>query len=205
MLAHVWSGTKCNSTLKPSKNILGPVGIIFMLMDFSPNCPHCVSKFLTSRIFIFQIQLYNSLPLNSLSQWAGDLSKREIPRWARRLIFGTYCRIYQVNLDEAIESDLTQYPTLNEFFRRKLKPECRPIDQNADLVVPCDGKVLHCGVITDENQVEQVKGMTYTLNEFLGGSYNNLQIKDEVNLFFNILLFRTGCLTLKWWKLNGSE
>ena len=114
----------------------------------------------------------------------------EIPRWARRLIFGTYCRIYQVNLDEAIESDLTQYPTLNEFFRRKLKPECRPIDQNADLVVPCDGKVLHCGVITDENQVEQVKGMTYTLNEFLGGSYNNLQIKDEVNLFLNILLFR---------------
>ena len=51
-------------------------------------------------------------------------------------------------------------------------------------------KVLHCGVITDENQVEQVKGMTYTLNEFLGGSYNNLQIKDEVNLFLKILLFR---------------
>ena len=32
--------------------------------------------------------------------------------------------------------------------------------------------------------------MTYTLNEFLGGSYNNLQIKDEVNLFLKILLFR---------------
>ena len=158
--------------------------------------------FLNSRIFIFQIQLYNSLPLNSLSQWAGDLSKREIPRWARRLIFGTYCRIYQVNLDEAIERDLTQYPTLNEFFRRKLKPECRPIDQNADLVVPCDGKVLHCGVITDENQVEQVKGMTYTLNEFLGESYNNLQIKDEVNwayllmhLFLKNLLFPTKRVT----------
>ena len=73
-----------------------------------------------------------------LNEWS--LSKREIPTWARRLIFGTYCRLYQVNLDEAIESDLTQYPTLNEFFRRKLKPECRPIDQNADLVVPCDGK-----------------------------------------------------------------
>jgi len=136
----------------------------------------------------WKIQLYNSLPLNSLSQWAGDLSKREIPRWARRLIFGTYCWFYQVNLDEAIESDLTQYPTLNEFFRRKLKPECRPIDQNADLVVPCDGKVLHCGVITDENQVEQVKGMTYTLNEFLGESYNNLQIKDE-NCLHQIIMY----------------
>ena len=32
--------------------------------------------------------------------------------------------------------------------------------------------------------------MTYTLNEFLGGSYNNLQIKEEVNLLVKILLFR---------------
>ena len=62
-----------------------------------------------------------------------------------------------------------------------LKPECRPIDPNADMVVPCDGKVLHCGVITDENQVEQVKGMTYTLNEFLGVSYNNVPVKEGVS------------------------
>ena len=32
--------------------------------------------------------------------------------------------------------------------------------------------------------------MTYALNEFLGGSYNNLQIKEEVNLLVKILLFR---------------
>ena len=123
------------------------------------------------------------MPLNSLSQWFGELSKREIPKWARRIIFGTYCQIYQVNMDEAIQSDLTQFPSLNEFFRRKLKPDCRPIDTETDLVVPCDAKVLHCGVITDENQVEQVKGMTYALNEFLGGSHNELPTKEGVCLF----------------------
>ena len=32
--------------------------------------------------------------------------------------------------------------------------------------------------------------MTYALNEFLGGSYNNLQIKEEVNLLVKILLIR---------------
>ena len=124
----------------------------------------------------WKIHLYNSLPLNQLSQWMGNMSKREIPKWARKPIFGLYCQIYDVNMNEAYESDLTKYPTLNEFFRRKLKPGCRQIDQKADLIAPCDAKVLHCGVITDENQVEQVKGMTYALNEFLGKAYNDLSV-----------------------------
>ena len=140
----------------------------------------CMCILHIKRWFFFQIHLYNSLPLKALSQWIGDLSKREIPKWARRPIYGTYCQIYEVNLNEAIESDLTKYSNLNEFFRRKLKPECRPIDEETDLIAPCDAKVLHCGVITDENQVEQVKGMTYSLNEFLGGSFNKLPFKEEV-------------------------
>ena len=56
------------------------------------------------------------------------------------------------------------------------------------MVVPCDAKVLHCGVITDENQVEQVKGMTYALNEFLGGSHNDLPVKEGVSFIFEHFL-----------------
>ena len=33
---------------------------------------------------------------------------------------------------------------------------------------PCDGKVFGCGPISDTDNVEQVKGMTYSLQEFLG-------------------------------------
>ena len=113
-----------------------------------------------------------------MSQWAGDLSKREIPRWARRLIFGTYCRIYQVNLDEAIESDLTQYPTLNEFFRRKLKPECRPIDQNCDLVVPCDDKGgFH---LVDLIIMELRNKMTCYNSMFLIGCNYSIQTEEKI-------------------------
>ena len=36
------------------------------------------------------------------------------------------------------------------------------------LVSPCDGKVFGCGPISDTDNVEQVKGMTYSLQEFLG-------------------------------------
>jgi len=51
-----------------------------------------------------------------------------------------------------------------------LKPDCRPIDDQVELVSPCDGKVLHCGPIDmkDDGQVEQVKGMTYSLSDFIG-------------------------------------
>ena len=36
-------------------------------------------------------------------------------------------------------------------------------------VSPCDGTVLHLGPV-DSGRLEQVKGVTYTLNKFLGPS-----------------------------------
>ena len=150
----------------------------------------------------WKISFYNSLPLDALSRFVGDLSKKEIPIFARNTIFGAYCNFYGVNIEEAVESDISKYRTLSEFFRRKLKPGVRPIDVQSELVAPCDGKVLHCGAIGDENQVEQVKGMTYKLSEFLGTS--NIPVKSEVFLdrylsyvflaysTFILLFFRTA-------------
>ena len=115
----------------------------------------------------FKVKLYNSLPLESLSKAAGKLSHRQIPEIFRPLIFGSYCKLFHVNMEEAQVSDIKQYKTLNEFFRRRLKSEVRPISQTP-LVSPCDGKVFTCGPISDTDNVEQVKGMTYSLKEFLG-------------------------------------
>ena len=130
----------------------------------------------------WKISFYNSLPLDILSQLMGDLSRKKIPEFARKPIFNSYCKFYEVNIDEALESDVKQYKTLSEFFRRKLKPGTRKIDEISEIVAPCDGKVLHCGVISDENQVEQVKGMTYSLEEFLGRS--NIPLKTEVITYY---------------------
>ena len=105
-----------------------------------------------------------------MSRLAGSISRVYIPEFARPWIFGPYCKHYKVNMEEAEQADITQYSTLSEFFTRSLKPECRPIDCKVDLISPCDGKVLHLGPITDENQIEQVKGMTYSLQEFIGES-----------------------------------
>lgn len=103
-----------------------------------------------------KVHAYNSLPLESVSRFVGHLSRCELPKWLRTSLLGAYCRHFGVKIEEAVISDLSQYRSVNEFFRRKLRPECRPIDVKADLVSPCDGKVLHCGPVSKDGLVEQV-------------------------------------------------
>ena len=74
---------------------------------------------------------------------------------------------YLSSLSEVSESDLHNYPNLASFFYRNLKPGVRPIDPSAALVSPADGRVLQMGTI-ERGEVEQVKGMTYTLEALLG-------------------------------------
>lgn len=68
------------------------------------------------------------------------------------------------------EPDLHVYPNLASFFYRTLKPGARPLDPNPNsLSSPADGRVLQFGLI-DSGEVEQVKGMTYSLDALLGTS-----------------------------------
>ena len=60
------------------------------------------------------------------------------------------------------------YPNLASFFYRTLKPGVRPLDDKPSAVLsPADGRVLQFGMI-ENGEVEQVKGMTYTLEALLG-------------------------------------
>ena len=72
------------------------------------------------------------------------------------------------SLAEAAESDLHRYKNLASFFYRALKPGVRPIGTNTSaLLSPADGRVLQYGMI-ENGEVEQVKGMTYSLDALLG-------------------------------------
>jgi len=74
------------------------------------------------------------------------------------------------SLSEVSEPDLHVYPNLAAFFYRTLKPGVRPLDANQNaLLSPADGRVLQFGSITG-GEVEQVKGMTYSLDALLGTS-----------------------------------
>ncbi len=74
------------------------------------------------------------------------------------------------SISEIYESDLHVYPNLASFFYRTLKPGVRPLDDKPSaLLSPADGRVLQFGMI-ENGEVEQVKGMTYSLEALLGTS-----------------------------------
>lgn len=83
-------------------------------------------------------------------------------------MFGRVGADHIVSLSEVSEPDIHVYPNLASFFSRTLKPGARPLDTNASaLLSPADGRVLQFGII-EHGEVEQVKGMTYSLDALLG-------------------------------------
>lgn len=119
----------------------------------------------------WQVYVYSALPLKTISRLWGQFNAIELPVWMRRPGYRFYAYVFGVNLDEVAEDDLTIYRNLGEFFFRELKSGARPIDPHATLVSPADGKILHSGVVAGR-EVEQVKGMTYSLDALLGREPN---------------------------------
>ncbi|KAG8989680.1 phosphatidylserine decarboxylase 1 [Tulasnella sp. JGI-2019a] len=122
----------------------------------------------------WQVHVLGSLPLRNLSRLWGYLNSLELPVWSRAAGFRFYAWVFNCNLDEIEHSDnLSHYVSLGDFFYRKLKPGMRPIAE-ASLVSPADGKILHYGVIdtTEGYRIEQVKGVTYSLDGLLGLARN---------------------------------
>ena len=72
------------------------------------------------------------------------------------------------SLDEIEEPDLHNFPNLAAFFYRTLKPGVRPLDPDHNaLLSPADGRLLQFGKLSG-GDIEQVKGMTYTIDALLG-------------------------------------
>ncbi|KAF7377789.1 Phosphatidylserine decarboxylase proenzyme 1, mitochondrial [Mycena sanguinolenta] len=100
----------------------------------------------------WQIHVMGALPLRNMSRLWGYVNSLELPVWFRPYGFRLYASAFGCNLDEIEPADLTAYPSLGAFFYRALKD---------------DGTVLHFGQVTDR-RVEQVKGLTYSLDALLG-------------------------------------
>ncbi|KIJ58765.1 hypothetical protein HYDPIDRAFT_102005 [Hydnomerulius pinastri MD-312] len=114
----------------------------------------------------WQVHVLGALPLRNMSRVWGYMNSVELPIWIRPYGFRLYAYVFGCNLEEIEPSDLTQYASLGDFFYRKLKAGARPVD-NAVIVSPADGTVLHFGTV-ENLRVEQVKGITYSLDALLG-------------------------------------
>jgi phosphatidylserine decarboxylase len=113
-----------------------------------------------------QVHILGALPLRNLSRLWGWLNSFELPVWLRPIGFKMYAFFFGCDLTEIEPADLREYPSLGAFFYRSLAPGTRPI-ADAALVSPADGTVLHFGAVQGA-RVEQVKGLTYSLDALLG-------------------------------------
>ena len=112
--------------------------------------------------------LFYILPHHAIS-WVMFKSARM--QWSplKNLIIRIYTDLNPVKMHEAIEENMFAYASLNAFFTRALKPECRPFDENeTNWLCPVDGSVSQAQAIK-QGRVFQAKGHDYSLLELLAG------------------------------------
>jgi len=125
----------------------------------------------------------------------GYINSFQLPVILRSPLYRLWGWIFKCNLEES-KYPLEDYTCLQDFFSRPLKIGLRPISDEI-LTSPVDGTILTCGLVT--NQIEQVKGQSYTLSNFLGPNFKqtrpNTSIVDEneeiVSILSNKKLFQT--------------
>lgn len=122
--------------------------------------------------------LTNRLPRRLLTQFIGWFSRIEqapIPR----LSISLWRLFSDLDLSDA---GIRRFRSMNECFTRQLKAGARPIDPDPSILVsPCDAIVGACGTVVG-NELLQIKGFPYTLDDLLGRSADAYQNGRYVTL-----------------------
>ena len=108
------------------------------------------------------------IPQHLLSRLAGRVAECEWP-WLKNGFIKWFIRRYDVDMQEAADSEPHNYKNFNAFFTRELKPDARAIaaDDGA-IACPADGAISQLGNI-ESGRIFQAKGQHYSLVELLGG------------------------------------
>lgn len=114
---------------------------------------------------ILKVSLKRLLPGTALSRFAGFMANCQHPYVSQWLIRYFLSR-HDVNLSEAVNSDITSYISFNAFFTRALRAELRPVAQSV-CICPADGAISELGEILHD-QILQAKGHTYSIAALLG-------------------------------------
>lgn len=109
----------------------------------------------------------------------GVWTRKKVPYYLRSILFGFYSYYFGVVTDDMVKS-FSEYETINSFFTREVKP--RSINQDPGIMVsPADSKILSVDRVTKDS-VLAVKGVDYSLGQFLYGQDVTLSEKDLLDM-----------------------
>lgn len=113
------------------------------------------------------------LPHHAVSRVVFWLTRRN-GAWVTPVI-KRFVALFHVEMQDAVEPDISTYSTFNAFFTRALKPDTRPIASGVDeIACPADGRISAMGSI-ENARVFQAKGKDYSLAALLADE----QLADE--------------------------
>ncbi|MDN4587293.1 phosphatidylserine decarboxylase [Xenophilus aerolatus] len=118
---------------------------------------------MSNRFAVLPQYIYPKQALTSFAGWVAGKERGSVTTWIVR----RFVAKYDVNMAEAVESDISRYASFNDFFTRALKPGARPI-ADAPLVCPVDGAISQFGPIAGD-QIFQAKGHAYSTTALVGG------------------------------------
>jgi phosphatidylserine decarboxylase len=127
-------------------------------------------------------------PKRTFSTALGAVARIPVPQAARAAVYRAWAHRFGIDLGE-VELPLEDYPTLDEFFTRRLRDGARPVDPDPDVAVsPVDGEVLELGGL-EGGLLLQAKGCEYTVGalladtaraeRYLGGAYVTLYLSPR--------------------------
>jgi phosphatidylserine decarboxylase len=124
------------------------------------------------------VALQYLLPHHLLSRLMHSIARVET-KTVKDLLIRRAIAWYQVDMQEALESDPSYYRSFNEFFTRALRPEARPVTQQPnEIACPADGTLSQAGDI-EAGYLFQAKGHDYSLFELLGGDLELTKLFEE--------------------------
>jgi phosphatidylserine decarboxylase len=95
----------------------------------------------------------------------------------------SFCKKYEVNLEEAIIPDDGFY-SFNEFYTRKLKPGYHTISKGKnDVVAPVDAKITQCGPITG-TRIMQAKDLDFLVSDLVPAEVHHMFIDGFFTTFY---------------------
>ena len=108
------------------------------------------------------------IPQHLLSRLFGVFANSKTA-WFKNALIHCFIKVYQVNMQEALQPNPQAYPDFNHFFIRHLNPDARQcIAGDDNIACPVDGAISQVGHLSS-GQLVQAKGRQYSLVELFAG------------------------------------